>query len=148
MKSQYRKINNYTCEDCNSQYKRRDDAQKGSLKIHKKCLCRKCAYSFTGLKKRGKRKMPEHVKAACVKARKEKYPSVTLNCKRCNLEFKVPYAQRARIYCGKICQVKSVDHGPSIKKTSLCLICEKEHSHYGEKITCGRKCHANLVSTF
>lgn len=75
-----------------------------------------------------------------IEAKKRKYPCLTIDCQRCGKSFTVPYGQRDRIYCGKLCQLKSVKRPVSIKKISLCLECGTEFSHYSEKKYCSRDC--------
>jgi mannose-6-phosphate isomerase-like protein (cupin superfamily)/5-methylcytosine-specific restriction endonuclease McrA len=137
-------VEKYECEHCHITFERRRDIQKVSFLKFNHILCKPCAFKTMAIKYKGTKKLsPEHKQKLL--AGRKKYAPLTIDCKCCNKNFSVPYRERNRIYCGKICQIKSVSH-TDIRKTSQCIICQKEFKHYGERIVCGRVCLAKYMS--
>lgn len=72
---------------------------------------------------------------------------LTLSCEYCQEEYKVPYARRDSRFCSKKCQVRcKKTQLKEKKKTSICFTCGNEFKHYGESITCSKKCYSNYMS--
>ncbi len=129
------------CDKCLNKFVRAFSSQKKSFFIFKKDLCRSCSAQET------KFRMPitNNHKEALKRGFSTRFPKLTIDCKCCQKSFEVPYRERTRIFCGRSCQAKSIIKDDS-RKTSVCLICQKEFKHYGEKIVCGRKCLALYMS--
>lgn len=74
-------------------------------------------------------------------------PYLTHICKYCNKEFLAKPLSRKRQYCSKVCQSRGnrINY-QSIKKLTICIICKKEFSHYGERIVCSRTCNSAYMS--
>lgn len=75
-----------------------------------------------------------------------KLPNYTVTCQYCQKEFIVLFRHRDRIFCSKKCQA-SKGRESSIKKTSLCKVCQNEFEHYGAQYTCGEVCMAQYISS-
>lgn len=137
------------CDLCSDLFVRRyDNVIKSRLIYENKDICRNCNCKKNGEKLKGKKRpkeTTEKVIATRTKNHKTRCPDFTIDCKCCGKLFIVPYGQRDRMYCGKSCQAKSQPKRDS-KNTSICIICEKEFKHYGERITCGRECNAQYMS--
>lgn len=136
------------CDVCKECFERRYDASCASFSNHKKYMCTKCCRKYVGSLKIGIKRdksISEKGKLKHAETIKNKYPSFTINCKCCNVEFTVPYRHRDRLYCGRSCQSKSIVK-TDIRTTSTCLICKKEFKHYGERVLCSRKCMSKYFS--
>jgi mannose-6-phosphate isomerase-like protein (cupin superfamily) len=73
---------------------------------------------------------------------------VTKECKYCNKEFKVSSKNKRalkRLYCSRSCQSKGISR-TDIRKNTICLVCDKEFKHYGERVLCSRECSAKYMS--
>jgi mannose-6-phosphate isomerase-like protein (cupin superfamily) len=70
---------------------------------------------------------------------------LTLVCKKCHKEFKVPMWEKDRLYCSKKCQVASITRKDS-RVISNCIVCNKEFKHYGERILCSKECSNKYLS--
>jgi mannose-6-phosphate isomerase-like protein (cupin superfamily) len=79
-------------------------------------------------------------------ARKLKYPALTIDCQCCGKNFSVPYGERHRMYCDRLCQLKSIEKEKLLIKTSICLECKEEFNHYSERKYCSITCSASASS--
>lgn len=69
----------------------------------------------------------------------------TIWCKYCHKEIQV--SNKEQLYCNDLCQLK-FNETSDFRKESICVICNKEFKHYGEAITCSKKCNSKYVSNF
>ena len=113
-----------TCETCGDSYTKRTSAHKKSLKKAGKCLCGSCSKSGP----------------------KQKHDKVTIFCDRCNTPFVVKYSERHRTYCSKSCASASSQRPLSCKKEAKCIVCKKTFMHYGNRVTCSKKCMGTYLS--
>ena len=60
----------------------------------------------------------------------------TFNCKFCNKENITE--DKNLLHCNQTCEFNCSEE--NIKKTSKCIVCQKKFNHYGESITCSKKC--------
>ena len=136
------------CDNCKKKYESRYDYCVKNFEKYKINQCAKCSKQKAGDARKGKKRSKKSVEKALETRKKinaKKHPKFTLNCKFCNKQFTVPYKHRDRLYCSRSCQSKSIKR-TDIRKTSTCIMCEKEFKHYGERILCGRKCNAKYLS--
>lgn len=68
---------------------------------------------------------------------------LTINCKCCNVDFKVEHKDKDLQYCDSCRSDSVVSDG--MKTISKCVFCNKDFLHYGEKILCSKQC--NLMYT-
>lgn len=137
------------CDLCQISFDRRYDIVVKSRNLHEnKDCCNVCSAKRRGELLKGRKRSPgiiEKILESRSETIAEKYPSLTIACKYCAKKFTVPFRERHRLYCGRSCQSKGIIRN-DIRKTSVCLICQKEFKHYGEKILCSRKCAAVHLS--
>ena len=132
------------CDTCDSKFRRRFD---GVVSSREKCgsdLCRRCSGQRRGNLRKGMARPPE-IAAKARATRLANSKKVTIACKKCGVDFVVPYGHRDRLYCSRSCQSKAIIRS-DIRSRSNCVICEKEFLHYGERIVCSRKCLADYMS--
>lgn len=138
-------MNNYQCEQCQKPFQRRMDGQKSSYARWQKTLCFDCIRPLRAEATKGSHCISPTHKKKMLEARRLRYPPLTITCKYCHHEFKVPYGQRDRSFCGRSCQSRAVTR-TDIRKTTLCLMCQKPFRHYGERVVCSNACNAHYMS--
>jgi len=129
-----KKILQFKCDDCNLLYERRWDSRINSNLKQGKDLCRSCA---------NKNSFNIDINKNYDNIKIEN--SYTITCKKCQKEFKVPKHEKNRIFCSKKCQISGIKRSKNLNITN-CLICNKEFSHYGERIVCSRECLSEYMS--
>lgn len=120
----------FECDNCGSSYKRRWDSHIKSSNKNKKDLCKRCANknSFSN----------DNITNDDIK-------SLTIQCKKCLNNFKVPLHEKNKIYCSEKCQINDIKREKNLN-ISNCLICRKEFEHYGSRIVCSRDCLSKYMS--
>lgn len=137
------------CDNCGSDIRRRKDGYKRSKNIHNGLvLCRNCISKKNYQKNENFQKIHAEAIKKGQEARSKKALAlrVTITCGCCAKEFEVSYGERDRIYCSRSCQAKSVKKSYSLKKTSICVECNKEFQHYGSHFLCSKVCTSHYLS--
>lgn len=70
----------------------------------------------------------------------QKLSIITRDCEYCQKSFNVPYNKRKKQFCSRSCAVRSAKCKNQLKSLSVCVVCEKEFHHHGEKVVCSKIC--------